>query len=164
MSEWGIWDIIGLIGGLIPLILVFCYLFPRKSIKNLYIDAKRDLTQTYPKVIMFEMRNLTNETIYILSEGFKFGDAVLPSPDAAKNASTRVYEVKFAGRQKDQLTDIDILVRPNQTIHTYVPVNPKQTNEEIDVALNDRKVGKLKLKCQMISARRNALVRMIIPI
>jgi hypothetical protein len=120
--------------------------------------------KTYPKVIMFEIRNHKNEPIYILSEGFKFGNAVLPSPGAAKNSSTGVYEVKFAGRQKDQLTEIDILVRPNQTIHTYVPVNPKQTNEEIDLALNDRKVGELKLKCKMISARRNALVRMKIPI
>jgi len=42
MAEWGIWDIIGFIGAVVPALAVLFYLFPRKAIKNFYIDAHRD--------------------------------------------------------------------------------------------------------------------------
>ena len=81
-----------------------------------------------------------------------------------KNASTGVYEVKFEGRNAGVLTEIDTLIRANQTISTRVPVDPTQNDQEVDTALAEQKVGTLKLRAQSISGRRNVLVRLRIPV
>jgi hypothetical protein len=68
MAHWGIWDIIGLVGALIPSVIVLAYLFPRKAIKNLYIDAKRgSANQTYSKLVVVEISNHTNEPFCFIS-------------------------------------------------------------------------------------------------
>jgi hypothetical protein len=165
MAEWGIWDIIGLIGGAVPTILLLCYIFPRKAITNFYIDTRRDsINQGYPKVVRIKMRNLTNEPIYFLSEGFKFGSIISASPNAAKNAATKICEVKFEGRQQNLLSEIDTLIRPNQEVSTWVPVNPIHSDQDIDAAIQSRSVGSLRLKCQRMSGRRNAPIRLKISV
>jgi hypothetical protein len=86
MAEWGIWGILGLLVAWIPSVLVFIYFFPRKAINDFYIDTKiASGNETYSRVVSVELRNNTNETLYILSEGVVFGDAVLPSPLALRS-------------------------------------------------------------------------------
>ena len=114
MAEWGIWDIIGFLGGLIPTLAVVVYLFSRKAIKNFYIDAHRGAANPpFPKVVQIELRNLTNAPSYVLSEGFRFGNVIRASPQAAINAATQTCEVKFPGSQPNNLTEIDTLVHHN---------------------------------------------------
>ena len=68
MAIWGVWDIIGLIVALIPSALVIIYLFPRKAIENFYIDTKiSSVNPAYPKVVALELRNHTNDPIYVIS-------------------------------------------------------------------------------------------------
>ena len=114
MADWGVWDIIGLVIALIPSVLVLIYLFPRKRIEDFYIDTKiSSINPTYSKVVVVELRNHTNDPMYLISQGFKFEDTIEPSPHGAKDAATGVYEIKFEGRQKGILSEIDTLVRPN---------------------------------------------------
>jgi hypothetical protein len=154
MTDWGIWDIIGLIVALVPSVLVIIYLFPRKAIQNFYIDTKiASVNPTYPKVVAVELRNHTNDPIYITSQGFKFGDTIEPSPHGAKDAATGVYEIKFEGRQAGILSEIDILVRPNQVVSTWIPVDPAVSDQSLSNGLRNRTVGILRLKCQRISSR-----------
>jgi hypothetical protein len=154
MVEWGIWEILDLLVSLVPLALVLIYLFPRKWIRNLYVDTKVGaLSEAYPRAVAVELRNHTNEPLYILSQGFKFGSAVRPSPFGAKDAATEVYEVKFEGRQSGRLTEIDVLVRPNQAVTTWIPVHPDHSPEDINQALHHHRVGQLRLKVQKISTR-----------
>ncbi|MBU6391644.1 MAG: hypothetical protein KGJ87_10585 [Planctomycetota bacterium] len=155
MAEWGVWDIISLFVAVVPAVLVLVYLFPRKAIDNLYIDTKiaSGPNTAYSKVIVVELRNHTNEPLYVLSQGFTFGSTVRPSPHGAKNASTGVYEIKFEGRENGRLSEIDTLIRPNQVITTWIPVDPNQSNESLSEALNNRSVGYLRLKMQKISSR-----------
>jgi hypothetical protein len=165
MADWGIWDIIGLVGAIIPSAILVAYLFPRKAIRNLYIDAKRSwVNQTYPKVVAIEISNHTNEPLYIVSDGFTFTGSVKPSPHGKKNASTEGYEVKFEGRETGLLSEIDTLIRPNQTITTRVPVDPGQPDHDIDAAFAKQSVGTLRLRVQSISGRRNVLVRLNVPV
>jgi len=165
MADWGIWDITGLLLLMVPIIFVLCYLFPRKAIKNFYIDTRRgSINAGYPKVVRLILRNLTNEPIYVLSEGFKFKSTISASPNAAKNAATNVCEVKFEGRQHYSLTEIDTLVRPSQEVCTWVPVDPSHSDEEIDAAIQTRNVGVLRLRCKRLSGRRDAAIRMRIPV
>ncbi|MFH1999244.1 MAG: hypothetical protein ABIK28_06165 [Planctomycetota bacterium] len=165
MATWGIWDIIGLIAALIPIIMVIRYIFPRKAVTNLYIDTKRDsINQGYPKVVRITFRNHTNEPLYVLSEGFTFGSAIRRSPNAARNAATSVCEVKFEGRQHGLLSEIDTLVRPGQEVSTWVPVDPQHSDQEVDSAIENHSVGTLRLKCQKVTGRREAPIRMKIPV
>lgn len=165
MADWGIWDIIGLLGALIPTAILFAYLFPRRATKNLYIDTKRgSVNQTYPKVIVIEFHNHTNEPLYIISDGFTFGTSLKPSPYGAKDAATGVYEVKFEGRQNGILSEIDTIIRPNQIISTWIPLDPSQLDSVIDTVLGEKRIGSLRLRCQFISERRNLLVRLNIPV
>lgn len=165
MATWGVWDIIGLIVALIPSILVIIYLFPRKKIENFYIDTKiASVNPTYPKVVAVELRNHANDPIYIISQGFSFGDIIQPSPHGSKNAATEVYEIKFEGRQARILSEIDVLVRPNQAISTWIPVDPSVSDQSLSDALRNRNVGILRLKCQLISSRPHRFMKMKIPV
>jgi len=161
MATWGIWDIIGLIVALIPSVLVIIYLFPRKTIENFYIDTKiTSVNPTYPKVVVVELRNHTNDPIYIIAQGFSFGNIIQPSPHGAKDAATGVYEIKFEGRQSGILSEIDTLVRPNQVISTWIPVEPSVSNQSLSDALKKRSVGILRLKCQLISSRPHRFMKL----
>ena len=166
MAEWAVWDIIGLFVAAVPAVLVFVYLFPRKAIDNLYIDTKLATVPNtvYSKVIVVELRNHTNEPLYVLSLGFTFGPAVQPSPYGAKNAATGVFEIKFEGREDGRLSEIDTLIRPNQVITTWIPVDPSQTDESLSEALSKRSVGYLRLKLQKISSRPHPFTTLKIPV
>ena len=39
MAEWGVWDVFQTLITIIGCIVVFFYLFPRRSIENFYVDA-----------------------------------------------------------------------------------------------------------------------------
>ena len=165
MANWGIWDIVGLIVALIPSILVIIYFFPRKTIENLYIDTNiASINPTYPKVVAVELRNHTNDPTYIISQGFTFGETIQPSPQGAKDAATGVYEIKFEGRQAGILSEIDTLVRPNQVVSTWIPVDPAVSNQALSDALRNRSVGILRLKCQRISSRPHRFTKLKIPV
>ena len=166
MAEWGVWDIIGLFVALVPTVLVLVYLFPRKAIDNLYIDTKIGSVPNtvYSKVIRVELRNHTNEPIYVLSQGFIFGTTVRPSPHGSKNAATGVYEIKFEGRENGCLSEIDTLVRPNQIVTTWIPVDPNQSDKSLSKTLQNRDVGTLRLKMQKVSSRPHPFATLKIPV
>ncbi len=165
MAQWGIWDILGLLIALIPSVLVLIYLFPRKAVDNLYIDTKIiSVNSTYPKVVAVELRNHKNEPLYILAQGFEFGSSIRPSPHGAKDAATGVYEIKFEGREPGLLSEIDTLVRPNQIITTWIPIDPQQSDQSLLDALRNRTVGHLRLKLQRISSRPHPPTKLNIPV
>ncbi|MDH5222339.1 MAG: hypothetical protein OEW94_14065 [Betaproteobacteria bacterium] len=165
MAKWGIWDIIGLFVALIPSVLVVVYLFPRNAIDNFYIDTRlASVNEVYKRVISVELRNHTNDPIYVLSLGFTFGTSVRPSPHGKKHAATGTYEIKFQGRVEGQLSEIDTLVRPNQVVTTWIPIAADQTDAVLEQAVRERKVGVLRLKVQKISSRPHPFSTLRIPI
>jgi hypothetical protein len=166
MAEWGIWEIISLSIILIPAGLGLWYLFPRKAIDDFYIDTKlASVPNTvYTKVISVELRNHTNEPIYVRSQGFIFGSTIQPSEYGAKDNATSVYEIKFEGREIGILSEIDALVRPNQVIKTWIPVDPNQSANLLSKALKHRQVGFLRLKIQKISSRPHPFSALKIPV
>jgi hypothetical protein len=164
MAEWGVWDVFQTLITIVGGIVVFFYLFPRRSIENFYIDATRAANPPYPKVIRIEMRNLTNEPLYVLSRGFRFGDVIHASPLAAIDHATQTCEVKFPGPQPDNLTEIDTLVRHGQPVSTWVPVDPNHADDVIDAALQNRSVGVLRLTCRRQSGRTSSVRLLSIPV
>jgi hypothetical protein len=165
MAESGAWDILGLLVALVPSVLVLIYLFPRKAIDNLYVDTKVAVgNETYPRVIVVELRNHTNEPLYVLSQGFVFAHAIRPSPQGAKDSATGVYEIKFEGRNQGFLSEIDVLIRPNQVIKTWIPIHPDHSLQAVADALACHRVGLLRLKVQRISTRPHPFTSLKIPV
>jgi hypothetical protein len=165
MADWGIWDIIQTLIAIAGGIAVLFYLFPRRSIENFYINATRGSeAPPYTKVIRIEMQNLTNEPLYVLSRGFRFGNVIHPSPLAAIDHATQTCEVKFPGPQPGNLTEIDTLVRHGQPVSTWVPVDPNHADDIIDAALQNRSVGTLRLTCRRQSGRTSAQRMLHIPV
>jgi hypothetical protein len=165
MAEWGVWDVFQTLITIIGGTLVLFYLFPRRSIQNFYIDATRGAANPpHTKVIRIEMRNLTNEPLYVLSRGFRFGDVIHASPGAAIDHATQTCEVKFPGPQPDNLTEIDTLVRHGQPVSTWVPVDPNHADDVIDAALQNRTVGVLRLTCRRQSGRTSSMRLLNIPV
>jgi hypothetical protein len=165
MANWGIWDIAGLFITIFPVIFLIIYLFPRRQIKNLYIDTSLgSINNRYSKVVFIELRNHTNTPIYLLSEGFKFGPTIKSSPFGAKNANTDVYEVKFEGRERGMLTEIDTLIRPNQKISTWIPVHNDESSDNVKRAIESKSVGILMFKALKIQTGRDAFVPLKIKI
>lgn len=131
----------------------------KKRIKNFYIDTRLgEINENYSNVVIINLRNHTNQSIYVISEGFKFRNKVQPSPNGAKDATSDVYEVKFEGREKHTLTEIDALIRPNQCVNTWIPIDPNNSEEEIRKALKDKELGVLTLKCLKIAGNRQVFV------
>jgi hypothetical protein len=165
MAEYGIWEIIELLIVLFGGLAALFYLFPRRSIQNFYISATRGVANPpYTKVIHIEMRNLTNEPLYVLSQGFRFGNAIHASPNAAIDHATQTCEVKFPGPNPNLLTEIDTLVRHGQPVSTWVPVDPTHADADIDAALQNRSLGMLRLLCRRQTSRRDALTELWIPV
>jgi hypothetical protein len=165
MAEWGVWNVFQTLITIIGAIVVLFYLFPRRSIENFYIDTTRsEANPPYTKVIRIEMRNLTNEPLYVLSRGFRFGDVIHASPHAAIDHATQTCEVKFPGPQPDNLTEIDTLVRHGQPVSTWVPVDPDHADDVIDAALQNRTVGVLRLTCRRQSGRTSSVRLLNIPV
>jgi len=57
-----------------------------------------------------------------------------------------------------------MLLWPGQEVSTWVPVDPAHSDQEIDSAIENRSVGTLRLKCQKVTGRREAPMRMKIPV
>ena len=164
MAEWGIWDIFQTLVTIIAGVVALFYLFPRRSIENFYVDATKGAAEPpYSKIIRIEMRNLTNEPLYVLSRGFRFGNVIHASPLAAIDHATQTCEVKFPG-PGGNLTEIDTLVRHGQPISTWVPVDPNHADDIIDAALQNRSVGTLRLTCRRQSGRTSAVRMLTIPV
>lgn len=159
MADWDIWGVLGILITIVPAVFLIGYLFPWRRINNLYIDTKRSSASAgYSKIILVTLTNHTNQPLYIISEGFRFGSSIRPSPNGAKDAATGVYEIKFEGRVVRILSEIDTLVRPNQIISTWIPVDPNHLDQEIDEALEKKVIGVLKLKCLKLIDKRQAFI------
>jgi hypothetical protein len=164
MVEWGVWDITSFCFTLVPLALIIIYLFPRKGVTNFYIDAQVTSHEQFSRVIAVRLTNHTNTPLYVLSEGFKFGSTIRPSPHAAKDAATARYEIKFEGRQRGVLSDIDVLVRPNEAVSTLIPLHPDERPESVQKSIDQHQVGYLFLRVQQISTRPHPFTRLTIKI
>ena len=165
MAEWGVWDVfqtlITIVGGIVVLLLSVSAQINREL---LHRRNKKRGEPAIPKVIRIEMRNLTNEPLYVLSRGFRFGDVIHASPLAAIDHATQTCEVKFPGPQPDNLTEIDTLVRHGQPVSTWVPVDPNHADDVIDAALQNRTVGVLRLTCRRQSGRMSSVRLLSIPV
>ena len=148
-NDHGIWDMISVLV-LIPSFFLAIYLLflPRRRVPNLnfHITSTRD-DSNYPLRINIEIRNLTGRAVVISHPSFKFAGILRGHPQAHRHTETGEYEIKFAGQQPQQLTEIECLLRHTENTQTWVPVDPEHTDEQVNQAIQSMRAGMLICTC-----------------
>jgi len=156
--EWahqhGVWEIINTLVLLVSALVGFSLLFwAKRRVRNLnfYVRRLRDASN-YPLKVYIEIRNYTGRSVVISSPYFVFGD-LRPDPNARGDSPSREYEVKFPDRGNQTLSEVEYLLRHREEVSTWVPVDPTQTDQEVDRAIEHRAVGRLRCMCTWLQEK-----------
>lgn len=137
-----------------------------KRVRNLnfFVRMARDPSQsaTYPLKVYVEIRNYTGRSVVITSPYFKYGE-LKPDPNARGDSPEAEYEVKFPNESGDLLSEVEFLLRHQETTATWIPLDSAHTDEEVSAAIKTSKVGELHCTCTWLQDKPNVhrLVRKI---
>jgi hypothetical protein len=160
MATWEVWGLISFVLTIFPSFVIIWYLWPRKKIhQNVYINATVDdgPNRKFSKIIRIHINNKSNYALYVKSLGFKFGGYISPNQDAAKDHSSGRYEVNFEGPNGGDLSEVDTLVRANQSTATWIAVDNSIVKSKLAEAIRLKQVGTLKLQYMLISDKPSKL-------
>jgi hypothetical protein len=149
-AQYGIWGIISVIVLLTSFVVAIRYLyFPKFNVPNLniYLNHERDFSD-YPSKIFFEISNYTNVNI-VLSNAYFIPNKLFPDSKARGDSSSRKYELKFP---PDFYQPDCLLIRTKNTL-TWFPIDPFQSDDEINNILNNKEAGTFNCKCTMLYDR-----------
>ena len=149
-SKYGIWDIISVVVLLFSIVMAIRYLlFPLYKVThlNFHVTHTRDNTE-YPSKLNFEIRNFTNKSIVLSNTYFK-PNRLKPDPNGRGDTALNRIEIKFP----PNWNSMDCFLIHGQIISTWFPIDPNQTNDEIQVILNDKTAGGFYCKCTFITKK-----------
>lgn len=120
----------------------------RISFLNVDCSIERD-ESTYPCKLQIDFRNWTNMTILLKVEGFKAFQGIRLDPKAKRDSSSGLVEIKFiepttANAQLHTTMNIDSIIRHGESKKVWVPLDPDQTDEFLNNALQTGEIGQLK--------------------
>jgi hypothetical protein len=93
-------------------------------------------------------RNYTGRSV-VLSAPFFVYRGLRPDPNARGDSPTGEYEVKFPDPRNQMLSEVECFLRHRENVSTWVPIDPTQTDQEVDKAINRHTVGKLRWHVHM---------------
>ncbi|MGD0462528.1 MAG: hypothetical protein ABSB74_08570 [Tepidisphaeraceae bacterium] len=154
-NSYGVW---GFLSTLILFISYFTALkvlvLPKRRVPhlNFIFERKRDNNYDWPLRIMVKIRNFTGQPCVITSP---YATLVKLRPDsrADRDSPSGQLEVKFDPREGEMLTEIDTLIRHRGEVHTWIPLDPAQRDEEVDAALSEATAGVFECKCVWVGER-----------
>ena len=111
----------------------------------------RDHTD-YALKIFIEIRNYTGRSVVISAPYYRYGD-LRPDPYARGDSPSGDYEMKFPTTTGLELNEVDYLIRHGENVKTWIPVDPKHTDAEIDEAMKNRKVATLYCRCTWLEEK-----------
>ena len=121
----------------------------RRRIRHLNVDCniRRDQSN-YPCKLWIDFRNWTNMSLLMKIEGYKLPDGIRPDPKATHDSTSGLLEIKFiehAAQQNAPLTlNVDSIIRHGENKEVWVPLDPTHSDAELDSALKESRIGKLK--------------------
>ena len=135
---WSLLSLIILILGTVAGYLKF-YRF-RRSIRNLTVQFgyKRHPEENFPLRITVWFTNYTGKNIHIASATFKCRE-LRPDPNAMRDTHTGKMPLKFP--KESRLQEFEFYLKVDESAGTYVPIDPKHTDKEIEDAFRHGKVG-----------------------
>jgi hypothetical protein len=147
-AEHGLWDMIGTIVLVASALIGFTVLFwAKRRVRNLnfFIRRLRD-DSNYPLKVYLEIRNYTGRSVVISVPYFMYAQ-LRPDPNARGDSPSREYEIKFPDPRNDTLSEVEYLLRHRESVSTWVPIDPTHTDQQVDAAIEQRRVGKLHCMC-----------------
>jgi hypothetical protein len=144
----GLWDMIGTIVLVVSAAIGFSLVFwGRRRVRNLnfYVRRFRDNTN-YPLKAYLEIRNYTGRSVVITMPYFVYGQ-LAPDPNAHGDTPSKEYEIKFPGPTNGLLSEVEYLLRHRENVSTWIPIDPRHTDAEVDSAIERQQVGKLSCMC-----------------
>jgi hypothetical protein len=103
-------------------------------------------------MIYLEIRNYTGRTVVLSNPFFNFRD-LLPPPEAHGDSPTGEYEIKFPDPTNQTYSEVEAFLRNKENVHTIIPLDPTQTDQQAQVALQKARVGTLTLTCTWIQEK-----------
>ncbi len=155
LNEIGLWEILSCLFVLFGAITAWWYFFFRKRYihrLNVHTNKSRREGINYTSLINIEFRNFTGKSVVICNPYFKYKDLKRDRAGHRDSYSDRT-EVKFLGMESKSLTEVDIFLRHKDRTETWVPVDPSHADEEIQLALDKKRVGVLYFDCIWIEER-----------
>ncbi len=145
LNEAGAWDLLNTVilicGFLYGITLLHTYKQRIKDL-NFYVTWRRDTQARFPLILHFEVRNLSQNLIVISSPYFLF-DKVKPGPYAHCDSVTGQYEVKFRRQEEQATSEVASMLRHREQVTSYIPLDEKQTDEELATLSQQQRVGTL---------------------
>ena len=123
---------------------------PHKRINNflVWFHCERAEGWNFPLRVLVQFTNHTGNSIHISSASFKC-KTLRPDPDSSVDSSTGKIPLKFPkslilkGKEEVVLADFEYDLKVDDVVHSYAPIDPMHTNEEVEQAFREGKVGTL---------------------
>lgn len=152
LNNIGLWEMLSCLSLVVGLIGTTWYVFIKKKgihRLNIHVNKSRRSGTNYTSLINIEFRNFTGKSVVICNPYFKY-KGLNRDPAGHQDAYSDRTEVKFSGSPGNGLTKIDIFLRHGENASTWVPIDPKHSDEEIQAALDKKRVGRLYFECVWI--------------
>lgn len=153
-ADYAIWDLLSTIIILASAVIGFSILFwTKRRVRNLnfFTQRRRDASD-YPLKVYIEIRNYTGRSVVISSPYYRYGD-LKPDPNARGDSPSGDYEMKFPDVAQRELKEVDYLIRHGENVSTWIPVDPKHSDQKVDEAIKDRKVATLYCMCTWLEEK-----------
>jgi len=91
-------------------------------------------------------------------EGFSLFKGIRPDPKATRDSSSGLLEIKFIERpaqnsHQNATMNVDSIIRHGENKQVWVPLDPEQTDELLQDALQRGNIGKLKAQILWFNER-----------
>ena len=166
-AKYDLWSFISL--GILVLGSIVGYLKfykPRRSIRNFIVNLhyERAPGWNFPLRITVVFTNHSGKNVHIASASFKFKD-LRPDPRAIGDTYTGKLPLKFpkevqlpSGEKETLLQEFEYYLKVDESTGSYAPIDPKHTDEEIELAFKRGKVGVFDCYVTLLSRDHKPLV------
>jgi hypothetical protein len=135
--EHALWEMISVLllvfGGALTWVFLF---WPKRRVRNLnfFITRERD-ESNYPLKLNVEIRNFTGRNLLISGAYFVYA-GLRCDPKARGDSPSGEHEIKFPPNPAGgMLSEVEYLLRHKEFVSTWIPIDPKHTNDEVDAAI-----------------------------
>lgn len=154
LNNLGFWEMLNFFIVIVGILFgsVYFYRKRRVSMLNIFTSHSKRQGQNYTSLINIEFRNFIGCSIAICNPYFKYRN-LRPDPAAHRDSYSGETEVKFKGGDGNGLMEIETFLRHKESTSTWIPVNPKHSDDEVKSALDNKQVGTLYFTCIWITEK-----------
>lgn len=153
-DQHGLWDMTSTLVLLVSAVVGFTVLFwAKRRVRNLNFFTRRLRDNSnYPLKVYAEIRNYTGTSVVISLPCFIYAK-LRPDPNARGDSPSKEYEIKFPGPSGQTLSEVEYLLRHRETVSTWIPIDPSHSDQEVDSAIENCKVGKFRCMCTWLQEK-----------